>query len=404
MVPVDCAHEDDTGARLAAIVASSDDAIVSKDLNGIIQTWNRGAERIFGYTSAEVVGQPITIIIPDDRVNEEAEVLRRICAGESVDHFETVRRTKDGRLIGISLTVSPIPGRSGRITGASKIARDITEQKRLQREAAQGSHIKDEFLATLSHELRTPLNAVLGYAMLLCDGALSTEQQIKAASVIRRNADALARLVDDLLDTSRIVTGKMNLRLGLCDIGGVVREALDSVRQAIEAKSLRLDVSIAPGEPLVGDAERLRQVLWHLLTNAIKFTPSGGTITLRVEHLDTGVRIIVGDTGIGIPACAIPYIFQRFWQVESTSTREHGGLGLGLAFARHLVELHGGSLTVESPGPGMGSEFRVELPRAPVMGTTPGPMGGRPPIGQSVAGRKHVAGIRRISSHVLTDD
>ncbi|MBE3076650.1 MAG: PAS domain S-box protein, partial [Actinobacteria bacterium] len=301
---------------------------------------------------------------PEDRLNEESEVLRRICAGESVDHFETVRRTKDGCLIGISLTVSPIPGRSGQTTGASKIARDITEQQRLQREAAQGSRLKDEFLATLSHELRTPLNAVLGYAMLLCDGALSTEQQIKAASVIRRNTESLARLVDDLLDTSRIVTGKMNLQFGLCDVAEVVREALDVVRQAIEAKSLRLDVSIAPGEPLVGDAGRLRQVLWNLLTNAIKFTPAGGTIMLRVEHLGTDVRIIVRDTGIGIPAHAIPYIFQRFWQVESTSTREHGGLGLGLALSRYLVELHGGSLTVQSDGPGMGSEFRVELPRA----------------------------------------
>lgn len=355
-------HEDDTGARLAAIVASSDDAIISKNLHGIVQTWNRGAERIFGYTPDEVIGRSITIIIPTERFSEEAEVLRRICAGDSVEHFETVRRTKDGRNIDISLTVSPILDRSRRIIGASKIARDITDQRRLQREAAQTSRLKDEFLATLSHELRTPLNAVLGYAMLLGDGALAPEQQFKAAAVIRRNAESLARLVDDLLDTSRIVTGKMRLQLGVCDVASLMREAIDVVRPAIDAKRLRLETAIGASELLIGDCDRLRQVLWNLLTNAIKFTPAGGTVTVRVEHAGTEVRIIVRDTGIGIPAHAIPYVFQRFWQVESTSTREHGGLGLGLALSRYLVELHGGTIAVESAGPGMGAEFRVELP------------------------------------------
>lgn len=375
MLPVDSSEEeDDTRARLAAIVASSDDAIISKDLRGIVQTWNRGAERIFGYTAEEVIGRSITIIIPEERLSEETEVLRRICAGESVDHFETVRRTKDGRPVDISLTVSPIFGPSGQIIGASKIARDITEQMRLKREAEQASRLKDEFLATLSHELRTPLNAVLGYAMLLNEGSLAADQLDKAAAVIRRNAEALARLVDDLLDTSRIVTGKMHLQLASCDLGDLVREALDVVRQASVAKSIHVEVSIAETKPVMGDRDRLRQVFWNLLTNAIKFTPIDGSITVRVEGVDSCVRVIVRDTGIGIPAQAIPYVFQRFWQVESTSTREHGGLGLGLALSRHLVELHGGTITVESAGTGMGSEFRIELPAGRNLGaTSPGP-------------------------------
>ena len=354
--------QDDTRARLAAIVQSSDDAIISKDLTGVIRTWNRGAERIFGYTPEEVVGRSITIIIPTERLAEETEVLRQICSGHSVEHFETVRRAKDGRYVDISLTVSPIFGDHGGIIGASKIARDITEQKRLQREAAQASRLKDEFLATLSHELRTPLNAVLGYAMLLGEQGLEPEQHRKAARAIRRNAESLARLVDDLLDTSRIVSGKMHLQLSVCDIGALTREALEVVQPAIQAKALRLELSLGEPARVVGDCDRLRQVLWNLLTNAIKFTPRGGVIAITVDHVEGRVRVRVRDNGIGIAAPALPYIFQRFWQVESSATREQGGLGLGLALSRYLVELHGGTITVESAGSGLGAEFRVELP------------------------------------------
>ncbi len=363
------------GDRLAAIVASSDDAIVSKDLTGKILTWNRGAERIFGYTAEEAIGQSITVIIPTERLSEETEVLRRICAGDSVEHFETVRRRKDGRLIDISLTVSPIVSASGRIVGASKIARDITEQKRLQREAAEANRLKDEFLATLSHELRTPLNAVLGYAMLLDGGNLPPDQHTRAAAAIRRNAQALARLVDDLLDTSRIVTGKMRLQLGPCDVAGLVRESIEMVRQAIEVKRLRLDVSIDGPAPLEADCDRLRQVLWNLLTNAVKFTPAGGQVAVRLERVDGTIRIVVRDTGIGISEQAMPHIFHRFWQEETTTTREYNGLGLGLALSRYLVELHGGTITADSAGRGLGSEFRIELPGPQEVSRASGPPG-----------------------------
>ncbi len=386
--------DDQTGARLAAIVASSDDAIVSKDLTGKILTWNRGAERIFGYTADEAIGRSITIIIPTERLPEETEVLRRICAGDSIDHFETVRRHKDGRLIDISLTVSPIFS-GGRIVGASKIARDITERKRLQREAAQASRLKDEFLATLSHELRTPLNALLGYAMLLADDSLPPDQCTKAAAVIRRNAEALAKLVDDLLDTSRIVTGKMRLQLGPCDVAGLVRESIEVVRQAITVKKLRLETSIDGPEMLLADCDRLRQVLWNLLTNAVKFTPSGGLVAVSVERVASTVRITVRDTGIGIPERAMPYIFHRFWQAENTTTREHGGLGLGLALSRYLVELHGGTIVAESAGRGMGSEFRVELPARQEVTRAGGERGALEPAGNEQTGAGEDSGEAR---------
>jgi PAS domain S-box-containing protein len=357
-------HQDDTRARLAAIVQSSDDAIISKDLTGVVKTWNRGAERMFGYAPEEVIGRSITIIIPTERLAEETEVLRQICSGHSVEHFETVRQAKDGRFIDISLTVSPIFDDDGGIIGASKIARDITDQKRLQQEAAQASRLKDEFLATLSHELRTPLNAVLGYAVLLGEQSLAPDQQHKAAAAIRRNAEVLARLVDDLLDTSRIVSGKMRLRVGVCDLTELTRDALDVVRPALQGKALHLDLSLDGTARVAGDCDRLRQVLWNLLTNAIKFTPRGGVITVTVDRAEGRVRVRVRDTGIGIAAPALPYVFQRFWQVETSPTREQGGLGLGLALSRYLVELHGGTITADSAGSGLGAEFCIELPAA----------------------------------------
>ncbi len=199
-------------------------------------------------------------------------------------------------------------------------------------------------------------------ARRLGDRALEPDQQLKAAAVIRRNAESLAHLVDDLLDTSRIVTGKIRLHLELCDVAGLLRESLDMVRRAIDAKNLRLETSIGGPQLLLADCDRLRQVLWNLFTNAVKFTPSGGLVAVTLERVDAHIRITVRDTGIGIRRQAIPYIFQRFWQAENTTTRERGGLGLGLALSRYLVELHGGSIAVESAGPGMGAEFRVELP------------------------------------------
>ncbi|HSL21439.1 MAG TPA: ATP-binding protein [Vicinamibacterales bacterium] len=349
--------------RLAAIVEYSDDAIVSKDLNGIIQTWNLSAERIFGYSAAEAVGRSITLIIPDDRLDEEAEVIRRIAAGQTVDHYETIRRRKDGGLVDISLTISPIRTLSGEIIGASKIARDITEQRRLREQADAASRMKDEFLATLSHELRTPLNAIVGWAHMLTRSDLPHETIIKAASAILRNATAQAQIMEDLLDMSRIVTGRMALAIEHVDLANVVRDALEVVRPAADPKGVAVCLKADVPIPMKGDPIRLRQVVWNLLSNAVKFTPPEGRVDVTL-HVDGRMAILeVADTGRGIPPAFLPHVFERFSQEESGTTRSSGGLGLGLAIVRHIVEAHGGTIEAASDGPDRGATFTVRLPR-----------------------------------------
>jgi PAS domain S-box-containing protein len=348
--------------RLAAIVEWSDDAIVSKDLDGIIQTWNRAAERLFGFTEDEAVGRSITIIIPPERLAEEEVVLSRIRSGQTVDHYETVRRAKDGRLIDVSLTVSPIRLPNGTIVGASKIARDITEQKELRRAADEASRAKDQFLAMLSHELRTPLNAVLGYVDMLRNNVVPEQQRAKAIEIVARNAELLTRLVNDVLDTSRIVSGKLRIELRDCDLSEIVREVVESIRETAAAKRIELTSNVPLRQHVHGDQDRLRQTLWNLLANAVKFTPAGGRVDVSLEPAGSDVRIRVQDSGIGLAADSIPYVFHRFWQGQSSDHRGTGGLGLGLALARHIVELHGGSIRAESPGLGKGSTFEIRLP------------------------------------------
>ncbi len=278
----------DAPGHLAAIISSSDDAIVSKTLDGIIVTWNGAAERLFGYSSEEAVGRHISLIIPKDRLDEETFVVGRIRAGLNVDHYETVRQRKDGSFIDISLTVSPIHAADGTIVGASKIARDISQQKELQRLAEEASRAKDHFLATLSHELRTPLNTVLGYVQMLQKGSLPADQQARAIDVISRNAAALGRLVDDVLDTSRIVTGKMRVDLQPCEIERLVQDAIAAIRPAAESKGLRLETVIEHGLTARCDAGRFGQILWNLLANAVKFTPEGGSVTVTAIPSRTG--------------------------------------------------------------------------------------------------------------------
>jgi PAS domain S-box-containing protein len=351
--------------RLAAIVDSSDDAIVSKDLNGIVQTWNRAAERMFGFTAAEIIGQSITLIIPKDRWAEEDTVLSRIRAGQSIEHFETIRQRKDGTLIEISLTVSPIRTPDGRVIGASKIARDISVQRRLAREAEEANRVKDEFLATLSHELRTPLNAVLGYTRMLRTRQLGNGRQEHAIDVIERNANVISQLVSDVLDVSRIVTGKIALHYASCDLKSVLSAAVDSIRPSAEAKGVAVHLD-TPGRPVMidCDSDRLQQVFWNLLSNAVKFTRRRGRVNVQLANPDGAALVTVADTGVGIRRESLPFVFQRFWQGESVNSRETGGLGLGLALARHFVELHGGTIAAESEGEGKGATFTIALPLA----------------------------------------
>ena len=368
----------DLSGRLAAIVDSSDDAIVSKTLDGVITSWNRGAERIFGWTAAEAVGRHITMIIPRERWAEEDDVLARIRRGERVHHFETVRVTRDGRLLDISLTVSPIRDPEGRVVGASKIARDISERRRFEaerdrllviaqeaREEAEASNrMKDQFLAIVSHELRTPLNSILGWARLLQTGDLGEAERQRAVDVIIRNTATQTQLVEDLLDLSRVVTGRMRLSFEPCELAALVAEAVDAVRPAADAKGIAL-VTVTEaddGGTILCAPDRLRQVVWNLAMNAIKFTSAGGRVEIAVARTEGTADIVVADNGVGISPEVLPHVFEQFRQEDSSSTRAHGGLGLGLALVKHLVELHGGQVRAESPGKGKGATFTVSIP------------------------------------------
>jgi PAS domain S-box-containing protein len=380
---------------LAALIESADDAIISKTLEGVITSWNKGAERIFGYTADEVIGKPITILIPPDHIDEEPAILARLRAGERIDHYETIRVTKDGRKLDISLTVSPIKGPTGEVVGASKIARDITEQRQarvaldeayeeaerargeaekaaaekeqMYQQAEESSRLKEEFLATISHELRTPLSAVLGWTRMLRLGQLSEEDRTKALDTIERNARAQAQLIDDLLDVSRIVTGKLRMDVRPADPNGFIDAAVEAVRPAAEAKGVRMQKVIDTGAVLIpGDPVRLQQVVWNLLSNAIKFTPRGGRVQIRSERVNSHLEIIVTDTGQGISSDFLPHVFDRFRQADQKTSRQHGGMGLGLAIVRHLVELHGGTVRASSEGAGQGATFTVMLPISPI--------------------------------------
>jgi PAS domain S-box-containing protein len=360
---------DEAMQRLAAIVDSSDDAIVSKTIEGIVTSWNGGAQRIFGYTASEMIGRPITTLFPPDRLGEEADFMERIGRGQRVEHFDTIRVRKTGELIHVSVTLSPIRAEDGRIVGVSKIARDIGERVELaereraaRREAEEASRVKDEFLATLSHELRTPLTSIFGWARLLRSGSLEPGAVDRAIEVIERNCRTQVDLINDLLDISRIITGRMALNLRPLGIDQVVRAATESIRPAAMAKRIALEVTLGPTSRVLGDPSRLQQIVWNLLSNAVKFTGEGGRVDLAIRQEGSHVTVTVSDTGVGIDPELLPHVFDRFRQADSSMTRQHGGLGLGLAIVRHLVELHGGTVRASSAGAGQGASFTVSLP------------------------------------------
>ncbi|HEY2678601.1 MAG TPA: PAS domain S-box protein [Steroidobacteraceae bacterium] len=364
-------------ARLAALVESCDDAIIGKSIDGVITSWNRSAERLFGHTAAEAIGRSILIIVPPDRRDEESMILSRLWRGERIDHFETQRMTKDGRLVDISITVSPIRDHRGVIVGASKVARDIGEKRRLDqarerileaerfaREQAQKSSlVKDEFLATLSHELRTPLAAIQAWGHLLAIGRVKPEEMRQAGEVIERNANVQKRVIEDLLDIGRIVSGKLRLDFEIIDPIPVMQAALDTVAPAALAKNIHIRRVIGASPMVVrGDPARLQQVMWNLLSNAIKFTPNGGEVSAKLESLDANLRLTISDNGIGIEPAFLPRVFDRFAQSDISESRTHGGLGLGLAIAKQLTEMHGGSIRAHSEGNGRGASFILDLP------------------------------------------
>jgi PAS domain S-box-containing protein len=368
--------QDRIARELASIVETSDDAIVSKDLQSTVRSWNRGAERIFGYAAEEMIGQSIRTIIPEDRWSEEDEVLRQLRAGTRVDHFETVRRRKDGSEVPVSLTISPIYSSAGVVVGASTIARDISERRQAETERARllereqqaraeierAGRMKDDFLAVLSHELRTPLNAVMGYTQLLLSGAIPADDVARAYQAIQRNAQAQARLVESLLDLSRVLAGKLELNSEVHELSPIVTLAVDAIRPEAFKKQISLEVCDAQDICIFGDGARLQQVFWNLLSNAVKFTPNGGRVTIQVIADNTHVHVRVEDNGRGIPASLLPFVFDRFKQGDADPGRSRTGLGLGLALVREMVHAHNGTVSAESAGDGLGSTFTVRLP------------------------------------------
>ena len=374
-------------ARLAAIVESSDDAIVSKTVEGIVTSWNKGAERIFGWTADEMIGQSITKIIPPDRQDEEPRILEQIRNGQRMDHFETIRITKDGRLLNVSVTISPLRDQTGRIIGASKIARDITQQKRFEQElqAAKGaaeqatlaaerakelaesaSRAKDHFLSVLSHELRTPLTPVLGAISLLEKDPSLPPQVMEHVEMMRRNIETEARLVDDLLDLTRIARGKIELHFEAVDAHAVLRNVVSMFLRATEEKGLSVTLSLRAREfHIRADAGRFQQILLNLVSNAVKFTPEGGTISCRTSNENGTLRIEISDTGVGIDSQALPRLFEAFEQGDIGITRRYGGLGLGLSIVKSLVEMHKASISAASEGKDKGSTFTVRIETVP---------------------------------------
>jgi PAS domain S-box-containing protein len=391
-------------AKLAAIIESSDDAIVSKTLDGIITSWNGSAERLFGYTEAEAIGKSIYLIVPSDRADEEAQIISRLRKGERIEHFDTQRLHKDGRLLDISVTISPVRDSSGKIIGASKIAREISDRKRLEedrerlldaeryaREQAQHvNRMKDEFLATLSHELRTPLNAVMGWARLLTSGHMSPADMRDAGQVIERNARLQKQLIDDLLDMSRIISGKLRLEVQRVDPITVIKDAIDTIQSSADAKGIRIErILDSLTGPVSGDPARLQQIVWNLLSNAIKFTPRGGRVQVVLQRADSQIQLVVSDTGQGINPEFLPDLFSRFSQADASTNRRHGGLGLGLAIVKQLVELQGGCIDAKSDGPGKGASFIVHLPVLVLKETTD-----RDEISPGAAAEMYSAGSR----------
>ena len=372
-----------TSARLlASIVESSDDAIISKSLDGIIQSWNVAAERLFGYTSEEAVGRHISLIIPPDRLPEEDHIIATLRAGTRIDHFETERVRKDGRPVSVSLTVSPIRDDEGNIVGASKIARDVTERRQMEdnlrtlaADLAEADRRKDEFLATLAHELRNPL-APLSNTLEILKRLGSGEPAVhRGLDTMERQLEQLVRLVDDLLDLSRITHNRIELRKRSIELAPLIRQAVLGAQPLAHAANHAIEVNL-PSEPLWlnADAVRLTQVFGNLLNNSCKYTPAGGRIRVIAQSDGTDAVVTISDTGIGIPADKLATIFDMFTQVDHSREQSQGGLGIGLTLVKRLVEMHGGSVEAQSDGVGQGSTFVVRLPVAIAVSDVPAPV------------------------------
>ena len=383
-------------AQLAAIVEASDDAITRAEPDGTVMTWNPGAERLFGYSAAEIVGRPLAILVPPDRMEELRTVAGRIDSGEGVKDHETRGLRRDGTEVDVSLTVSPIRDETG-VKGAAVIARDITHLKRQQAqleallakervaradaEEAQRAlaeqnerlreldRLKDEFIALVSHELRTPLTSIHGYLELLLDGGagdLGAEQE-RFLAVVARNSKRLMQLVGDLLFMAQVEAGKLALELEEVDLNELMKECLEAAKPAADDKQIELVSEREETPAMLGDRSRIAQVLDNLVSNALKFTPHGGRVSVRVSRDGDDAVVEVADNGVGIPAVEQARLFERFFRSSNATDQAIPGTGLGLTIAKTIVERHEGSIEIES-AEGAGTTVRLRLPlRSPVV-------------------------------------
>ena len=371
--------------RLAnAILDQAADAIVVCDTNGIVTRASRAAREL---SADETLRQHVFTSFPLRGAGSGAKKRHpasRALAGEAVASVEMILDVGGRDPIPVLCTAVPLAYDGGEILGcvmsisdisvrkladderallheAERAARSLAEHARTDAVAANRS--KDEFLAMVSHELRTPLNAIVGWSQLLSDDAMPAERRRHAVDVIRRNAASQARLIEDLLDVSRIISGQMRLDVKVIEPVRIITAVIETVRPALDAKEISLEVVLDSDDPtLLGDEARVQQIVWNLLSNAVKFTPRKGRIVITLRRIDLAIEILVEDNGQGIPLEFLPFVFDRFRQADGSISRRHGGLGLGLAICRHLVELHGGKIAVASDGPGLGSTFAVSLP------------------------------------------
>ena len=346
--------------------ALSMDMLSIVQLDGQFQRVNPAFQQVLGYSEEELLSMSVFDLVHPDDYEESASGYQKLATGEPIKFMENRLRCKDATYKWVAWSYFPVP-QDGVAFGVGRDTTDVHRMHDVLRLRAEqledANRIKDEFLATMSHELRTPLTSILGWARLLDSNQLTDKDKERAVHIIQRNAEAQSKLIEDLLDVSRIITGKLKIDFQPASFAAIAESAINSMRPAADAKQLQLQTAIDPAAgPILGDPARLEQVVTNLLSNAIKFTPAGGRIEVRLDRLDGIVRLEVKDTGIGIAPEHLPQIFERFRQVDSSNVRAHGGLGLGLAIVDYLVRQQGGTVFAESEGVGKGATFRVEFP------------------------------------------
>jgi PAS domain S-box-containing protein len=408
--------EMDSKERIRLLIEGVEDyAILMLDSQGRVISWNSGAERITGYREHEILGSDLSVFFPPEDIKTgKPRHLLEAAAAEGRCEDEGWRVRKDNSRYWASAVTTALWDEMGQLRGFAKVTHDITrrkeaeeererllrQEKEAREEAESAGRLKDEFLATISHELRTPLTSILGWARLFSIGKVPDHQIRQGMDVIAKNAQAQAQLIDDILDTSRIITGRLQLDAQPVEIDRILQAVVDVVRPSAELKGVDLNVVIhARREVVLGDAGRLRQAIWNLLSNAVKFSNEGGRVEARLARAGNQVEITVSDNGVGIDPQFMPHIFERFRQADGGHTRGYGGLGLGLAITRHIVEMHGGGVSASSSGKGQGATFKIRLPLTSTAPTprTPSEDRWRPVLdGPQEKRRKSTGGCQRL--------